>query len=182
MKMLVNRTAIGTAQPFDLEDLKAHLRVNDTADDTAITIIGQTAAAETEHFTQTALLTTTIRVTIFDPDHSAGLDLPIGPVISAEVPTVTIDGDAFTGFDFVTGIRPYIRWHASYHSLTPHLMLIEYQAGFGAAASDIPQDLAQAIMDQAALHYDGRSPMDARSLTTSPHMARVGARYRGVRA
>ncbi len=35
-------------------------------------------------------------------------------------------------------------------------------------------------MDQAALHYDGRSPMGAKSLTTSPHMARVAARYRGV--
>jgi len=35
-------------------------------------------------------------------------------------------------------------------------------------------------MDQVALHYDGRSPMDAKSLTTSPHMARVAARYRGV--
>ncbi|SIS93432.1 hypothetical protein SAMN05878426_1206 [Phaeovulum vinaykumarii] len=37
-------------------------------------------------------------------------------------------------------------------------------------------------MDQAALHYDGRSPMDAKALSTSPHMARVGARYRGVQA
>lgn len=182
MKMLVNRIANGTAQPFDLEDLKAHLRVDDTAEDTAITIIGRTAAAETEQFTQTALLTTTIRVTIFDPDQYIGLDLPIGPVKHGDVPTITIDGDAFIGFDFAAGIRPYIRWRQDYHRLNPQKIVIEYQAGFGAAASDIPQDLAQAIMDQAALHYDGRSPMDARSLTTSPHMARVGARYRGVRA
>lgn len=93
---------------------------------------------------------------------------------------MVIDGDAFSAFDFVGGNRPYIRWLASYHDLTPSRMTIEYQAGFGTAASDIPEDLAQALMDQAALHYDGRSPMDAKSLTTSPHMARIGARYRGV--
>lgn len=121
-------------------------------------------------------------MTIFDPGQDIGLRLPIGPVADDDTPTVTIDGEAFTGFDFVGGIRPYIRWHSDYHGLTPSRMTIEYQAGFGAAASDIPDDLAQALMDQAALHYDGRSPMDAKSLTTSPHMQRIGARYRGVQA
>ena len=80
----------------------------------------------------------------------------------------------------VSGVRPYLRWQDAYHDLTPRQVTIEYQAGFGATATDIPYDLAQALMDQAALHYDGRSPMDAKSLTTSPHMARIGARYRGV--
>lgn len=180
MKMLVHRTAGGAALPFVLDDLKLHLRVPDDAEDTAIQNIGETAAAEIEQFAQIALLTQTIRVTIFNPSREYGLSLPIGPVADDDVPTVTIDGEAFTAFDFVGGNRPYIRWLADYHDLTPSRMTIEYQAGFGAAAADVPPDLAQALMDQAALHYDGRSPMDAKSLTTSPHMARVGARYRGV--
>ncbi|MCE8507826.1 hypothetical protein KBY28_05100 [Ruegeria pomeroyi] len=180
MKMLVHRTAGGSALPFFLYDLKLHLRVPDDAEDTAVQNIGLTAAAEIEQFAQIALLTQTIRVTIFNPSREYGLSLPIGPVADEDVPTVTIDGEAFTAFDFVGGNRPYIRWLADYHDLTPSRMTIEYQAGFGAAAADVPHDLAQALMDQAALHYDGRSPMDAKSLTTSPHMARVGARYRGV--
>lgn len=181
MKMLVHRTAGSSAHPFILDELKAHIRVNDTVDDAAIINMGHTAAAEIEQFAQIALLNQTIRVTIFDPSRDSGLLLPIGPATSAHTPTVTIDGEAFTAFAFVGGNRPYLRWLFSYHDLSPSRITIEYQAGFGAAASDIPHDLTQALMDQAALHYDGRSPMDARSLTTSPHMARVGARYRGVR-
>lgn len=180
MKMLVHRTAVSTAPPFAIDDLKLHLRVSDDAEDTAITNIGLTAAAEIEQFAQIALLTQTIRVTIFNPLQEYGLSLPIGPAADDNIPTVTIDGAAFTAFDFVGGNRPYIRWLASFYDLTPSRMTIEYQAGFGDTAADVPSDLAQALMDQAALHYDGRSPMDAKSLTTSPHMARVGARYRGV--
>lgn len=182
MKMLVQRTAGDAALPFILDDLKQHLRVFDDAEDTAVQNIGLTAAAEIEQFAQIALLIQTIRVTIFDPCRESGLRLPIGPVADDDTPTVTIDGAAFTGFEFVGGNRPYVRWLASYHDLTPSRMTIEYQAGFGDAAEDVPSDLAQALMDQAALHYDGRSPMDAKSLTTSPHMARIGARYRGVQA
>lgn len=183
MKMMTHRDPISTAQPFVLDDLKSHLRVDFGEDDVAIEIIGFTAAAEIEQFAQIALLTQTIRVTIFDPNpHDCGQNLPIGPVADDDVPTVTIDGEAFTAFDFVGGNRPYIRWLAGYEELAASRLTIEYQAGFGAVAADIPSDLAQALMDQAALHYDGRSPMDAKSLTTSPHMARVGARYRGVQA
>lgn len=182
MKMLTHRIEVsGSELPFNLPNLKEHLRVSDDAEDAAITNIGLTAAAEIEQFAQIALLTQTIRVTIFRPvPQGYGQNLPIGPVADDDVPTVTIDGEAFTAFDFVAGNRPYIRWLAEYHNLIPDRMTIEYQAGFGATAAGIPHDLAQAIMDQAALHYDGRSPMDAKSLTTSPHMARVGARYRGV--
>lgn len=182
MKMLTQRIPSGAALPFDLENLKLHIRAPDDSEDGAITNIGLTAAAELEQFAQIALLTQTIRVTIFDLGNGAGLDLPIGPVADADTPTVTINGSAFTDFDFVGGNRPHIRWQSSYFTLAPSHIVIEYQAGFGSAAADIPADLSQALMDQAALHYDGRSPMDAKSLTTSPHMARVGARYRGVQA
>ena len=180
MKMLVHRTSGGGYLPFSLDDLKSHIRVTNSVDDNVIINMGNTAAAEIEQFAQIALLTQTIRETIFDPPVETGLRLSIGPVKDDDVPTVTIDGEAFTDFAFVGGNRPYIRWGETYHKLVPIRVTVEYQAGFGATAADIPPDLAQAIMDQAALHYDGRSPMDVKSLTTSPHMARIGARYRGV--
>ena len=182
MKMLLDRITGSAVLPFVLDDLKMHLRVPDDAEDAAIQNIGETAAAEIEHFAQIALLTQSIKLTIFNPSPESGLSLPVGPVADADIPTVTIDGQAFTAFDFVGGNRPYIRWLDSFHNLTPSRIDLEYQAGFGATASDVPSDLAQALMDQAALHYDGRSPMDAKSLTTSPHLARIAARYRGVQA
>jgi uncharacterized phiE125 gp8 family phage protein len=182
MKMLVHRDYSGSENPFVIDDLKRHLRLDGNAEDPSVEDAGHAAAAEIEQFAQIALLTQTVRVTIFRPTRECGLHLPIGPTADADVPTVTIDGEPFTAFDFVGGNRPYIRWLVEYHDLNPNRINIEYQAGFGPAAGDIPRDLAQALMDQAAVHFDGRSPMDGKSLTTSPHMARLGARYRGVRA
>lgn len=182
MKMLVFRDAGNAAAPFVLDDVKVHCRVDGDHDDQAISRMAWAAALEIEQFAQIALMTQTIRLTIFDPAPTPGLRLPIGPVADDDTPTVTIDGQAFAGFGFAGGNRPYIRWDQSFHDLLPDRLTIEYQAGFGATAGDIPPDLAQAILDQAALHYDGRSPMSAKELTTSPHMARIGARYRGVSA
>ncbi len=180
MKMLLSRTPLVSEPPFDLEKVKDHLRVGDDADDGAITNMAHTSAAEIEQFSQIALLNQTITVTLLDPALDRIISLPIGPVAADIVPTVTVEGEAFTGFTFFGGNRPSIWFKAEYRHTTPSQVTIEYQAGFGADASSIPADLSQALMDQTALHYDGRSPMDAKSLTTSPHMARIGAKYRGV--
>ncbi len=180
MKMLINRIAASSAQPFILDDLKSHIRLSDDFDDAVITKMGYTAAAELEQFAQIALLTQTIRITIFDPDRDSGLWLPIGPVAADNLPIITFDGEVFTAFIFEAGNKPYIKWQMPYYDHHPSRITVEYQAGFGADAANIPHDLTQALMDQAALHYDSQSPMDARSLTTSPHRARAGARFRGV--
>lgn len=180
MKLLTHRTPETTANPFDIDALKSHLRIDHSDDDSAIAAIGMTAAAEIEQFAQIALLTQTIRMTFFDPIKEINQSLPIGPVADDASISVLLDGIPFTDFVLVGGHRAMIRFGESFDALIPTRMTIEYTAGFGLTADDIPLDLAQAIMDQAALHYDGRSPMDAKRLTTSPHMARIGARYRGV--
>ncbi|WP_334061375.1 head-tail connector protein [Limimaricola cinnabarinus] len=180
MKMLAHRTPISGALPVSLDAVKAHLRVDGSDDDAAIINIAHAAAAELEQFAQIALLNQTIRVTIFQPDPSGYFFLPIGPAKDDSATTVSIDGEPFTDFEFLGGNRPSIRWLGGFHDMRPDRITIEYQAGFGAEATAIPHDIAQAVMDQAALHFDGRSPMDPKMLATSPHMARVGARYRGV--
>lgn len=181
MKMLAHRVTGNPVLPFDIDPVKAHLRISGDEEDAAIENMALTAALEIEHFAQIALITQTIRVTIFQPDMRSGIELPIGPVADDHTPTITIDGEAFTSFNFYAGNRPYIAWQGGVSQLTPGHLVIQYEAGFGPAASDIPADLAQAIMDQAALHYDARSPVNTRELTRSPHMARIGARYRGVK-
>lgn len=181
MKMFVNRPYRAGVRPFNLEALKQHCRVDDESETAALERIGYTAAREIEQFAQIALLTQAIRVTIFYGPADPILTLPIGPSKEGERPTVSINGAPFDSFDFVEGQRPVIVWGAAYFGLTPDVIIIEYNAGFGADAESIPHDLSEALLDQAALHYDGRSPMDARDLATSPHMARIGARYRGVK-
>ncbi|MFC0161420.1 hypothetical protein CDZ97_07820 [Mameliella alba] len=182
MKVIATRTPVSASDPFDLDAVKDHLRVDFTDDDTGIGNMARTAAQEVEQVAQIALLTQTIRVVILDPGTDRILRLPIGPVADDAEVTVSIDGTSFTDFTLIGGIRALIRFGDTFDNLTPEQIAIEYPAGFGDSATDIPADLAQAIMDQTALHYDGRSPMDAKSLTTSPHMARIAARYRGVQA
>jgi uncharacterized phiE125 gp8 family phage protein len=182
MKMLVNRNPLNASAPFNLESLKLHLRVDGDHENTALETIGFTAAQEIEHFAQIALLDQTITVTVFNPAAEPGMNLPIGPVQPGETPTVLIEDTPYRPFDFVSGLHPYIRWHNAGDVNAAGKLTISYRAGFGAEAQSIPKDLSQALLDQAALHYDGRSPMDAKSLMTSPHMARIGAKYRGVRA
>ncbi|MGR3545826.1 MAG: hypothetical protein ACU0CB_16070 [Roseovarius sp.] len=180
MKMTISRTPISTGDPFILDDVQEGLRADATDFAGEINRIARAAARELEHFAQIALLTQKIRVMIFDPVFQSYLRLPIGPVALDHMPTVTFDGEPFTDFVFDGGNRPSIRWSGPYFDHAPSRILIEYDAGFGDTASDIPADLALAVIDQAALMFDGRSPMDGRSMTSSPHMARIGARYRGV--
>lgn len=182
MKMLIHRVALSQAAPFNITEVRRHLRVEDDYDDVAISNMAWTAAEDVQDFAQIALLTQTVRVTVFGPDLNASfLRLPVGPALNSASITVTLDGNSFTGYELVTGNRPCLRWSLrEYDNLAPSRLYVEYQAGFGTDASAIPRDLAQAVMDQTALLYDGRSPMDNKTLTTSPHMARIGARYRGV--
>lgn len=177
MKQIVSRTAISENAPFELTALKNHVRVDHDDDDSALSNMGNAAAAEIEHFAQVALLDQTIRVTIISPKTSIGVALPVGPYKAGSPITATIDGQPFTAFSVVDGLRPYL---CCQQPITGASLVIEYQAGFGDEASDVPADLAQALMDQAAMHYDGRGPQDGKALTTSPHMARIAARYRGV--
>ena len=184
MKILTGRTPVANDAPFRLSDVKAHLRVVHSEEDAAIANMAWTAAAEIEHFAQIALVDQLIRVTIFDPSPTASMiSLPIGPARADTVATVLVDGLPFTDFELVPGHRPFLHLKAGFFERDPipGRMSIEYIAGFGGTAAAIPRDLAQAIADQAAVHFDNRAPHDARALTTSPHMQRIGARYRGVK-
>lgn len=181
MKMLVRQTPLSTDLPFDLEELKEFIRVDQAteAEDTEVRNIGLAAAGEMEHLAQIALLQKTIRVTIFEPSLGDFLKLPIGPAEDTATPTMTVNGSAFSDFTFFGAIRPYLKFGCSFERLTPSWVQIEYQAGFENAAS-IPADLSYAIKDQAALLYDAKSPMGSALLSHSPHMARIAAKYRGV--
>lgn len=178
MKVIVNRTPIDLGPVVSLTAAKLHFRVDHNEEDAAIAGLVAAAASELEGFGQIALMKQTIRVTVFDPiPGETYLNLPIGPAKADQTPTVLIDGEAFTQFYFEGGNRPSIRWHRDYLDLCPSRLSIEYEAGFEA----VPDDLSVAVMDEALVMYEGRGVADERDRKSSPHMARIGARYRGVR-
>lgn len=182
MKMLVHRTPENASTaPVGLLSVKSHCRVDYDEDDQLIEGLTLAAMADIEDAAQIAVLTQTIRVTIFSPGHNTTLFLPIGPALQSEGVTVTVDGEPFTGFEFVTGNRPMIKFSTLYPDPSPDRLQVEYVAGFGSTPQHIPRDIQLAITDQAAVLYEARGQIDPKHLTTSGQLARVAARYRGVR-
>jgi uncharacterized phiE125 gp8 family phage protein len=178
--MITERLNRSSVQPFDSADLEIQVRVTDTDQIAEAHRHALAAATELEHYAQLALLTQTIRVTVDAWPRSSWFALPIAPVIDPLSPTVTVDGVAFDGFAVVGGMRPALRLTGDRPC---GLIVIEYEAGFGADADAIPADLQLAILDQATATYDERGAGGGKTAHTSavsPHMARIAARYRRV--
>lgn len=176
--MIIQRTAISTAQPFSLHHVAMHCRVEVGAEfDSELTFMARAAATELETYAQLALLTQSITITLEERLRRDVFDLPIAPVIDPLSVEVTVDGQAFEGFAVIAGQRPAIRFTSGKPC---GLVVINYEAGFGDTGADIPPDLINAICDQTAAYFDMRGAGDGKSNGMSPHMARVAARYRRV--
>lgn len=162
-----------------LESTLEELRHLAGEDDSLITRHLMAAIGDVEHQAQVALLQQSVSLTIANPDASAILDLPIRPVAADQVPVVALDGESFTSFDLVPGNRAALRWHDPFEIAGATTLEINYDAGYGATLGDVPGDLVQAVIAQAA-HYFDAPVQDVKTRTSSPHMARIAARYRGV--
>jgi len=179
--MIIQRTPLTTALPFDLTAVKEYSRVdaNSPEFDAEVSRMASSAASELEAYAQLALLDQTITVTLERGPGCSLFHLPIAPLLDALSVTVTRDGAALDAFAVITGRRPAIRFT---DGRPCGLVVIEYRAGFGETAADLPQDIANAICDQATATFDTRGAGDGKSTGTgmSPHMARIAARYRRV--
>jgi uncharacterized phiE125 gp8 family phage protein len=179
--MTFTRTPISTALPVTLADVKDHLRVTHSAENTLINRMIETAALEFEDLCGIALLATTITATsAIDP--GTDLELPVGPVASGATLTVEAlaeDGttSAITGYWLEAGRYPVLHL-----TDTPdHRVRITYPASLAASAAAVPADIQMAIADQVARLYDQRGGVLDRGPALSAHSARVIARYRRAR-
>lgn len=176
--MIIQRTPLTEAAPFDLSQLHDHARVTGINDfDAELFSLGHAAAAELEAYAGVALLDQTVTVTLDGWPRSAWLPLPVAPLLDALSVSITADGTAFEAFAVVTGLRPALRLSGAKPC---GLIVIQYQAGFGADSRDIPADLTLAILDQALVGFDDKGLGDGKTNGMSPHAARIAARYRRV--
>lgn len=175
--MIIQRAPLTDAVPFDLAAVADYCRVDAPEFDGEVSRMASAAASELEAYAQLALLDQTVTVTLERGPARALFHLPIAPLIDALSVAVKVDGAALDAFAVITGRRPAIRFT---DGRPCGLVVIEYQAGFGATAADLPPDIANAICDQAAATFDTRGAGDGKGNGMSPHMARVAARYRRV--
>lgn len=158
MNTIIDRTHIGAAEPFDLAAIKAHVRIDVYAPDAELRRMAWTAASEFEQAAQVTLLTQTINLTKTRPYPSSYIRPLVGPIDAKTAPVVTVNGAAFEGFEVLGDLHPVL-WSPAYQRLDVDLVTVEYRAGFGPVATDIPTDIAQAIADQVALLFDELLPI-----------------------
>lgn len=157
------------------------------------------AAIEFEEHGHIALIAQTIRATSIGRGPikdfvtlGIGLRLPIGPVQEGAAVTasvIAIDGQEYQlttdQLTIWSGARPVLNitddgyLPDAIHQIHARLK-VEYEAGFGPDHTSVPQDIAQAIISQAALMQDAGWDLRRGHNGLSPHTARVAARYRGV--
>lgn len=179
--MRVQRLTFGGAA-VSLGATKEHVRIDFSDDDAAIEGMIATATRELEDFAQISILNASIRVDLDGWPNYGQLALPIAPVMADADLDVSADGAPVTGVELVPGTRPaLILPDDMVASLACAKVRIDYTAGWGATTGSTPSDIAHAIMDQVAALYDERGAVDHRRSSLSPHMARIGARYRRVR-
>lgn len=186
------RTTIPQLQVLTTAEAKSHLRVDLADDDVLIEDLIATATAEVEAYAVIALLTQDI-VATFDGPFSAGrIRLPIGPVASDATAVVTVvsqDGTetelTASQFRLATGKAPAV-WiidnlsQPSALSKADSTLRVEYSAGYGTSAPDVPADLRHAVKDQVAHLYEQRGgygePRHAKPM--SSNAIRLAQRYR----
>lgn len=184
VSMHITRTPLSTDDPFSLDDVKLHARVDGDHDDTALALMARAAAREIEAHSELALLAQRITVTL--SDWCCRIALPVGPFwpegLADHPITVELIDEAGNvtphpaGWWIEGGRYPVLSLTASGQG---EQLRITYPAGFGDTASSIPADLQLAIMDQAARSYDLRGAEDA-AQGLSLAASRIAARYRRV--
>jgi len=180
--------------PVEPAQLFEHLRVSGQADlEAEATRLAIASGWEIEDRAQIALLTQTITAFAYHPRFGQAYHLPVGPVLSGASVSVSVLPAGLPEAVLQNGqflLRPGLRaiiyliddGNLPFGTCERQTLLkISYQAGFGSDPANIPPDLAQAVMDQAASAFDWRGGRETKGdLRLSPHAARIIANYRGV--
>lgn len=150
----LKRIVAPTELPVSVAELKAHARIVHSSEDAYIASLLVAATTAVEEHTRRALLTQQWRMTT---EARGAFALPRPPHATVEeVRTLDMYGEtavvdpSLYWLDADAGeLRPLFTWDA-------WRVVVDYTAGYGAAAADVPADLRHAIKFIAALYYAQR--------------------------
>jgi uncharacterized phiE125 gp8 family phage protein len=153
-------------EPVDLAVTKTHLRVDGTAEDTYITGLIETSRLQIEAALGLALIEQRWRWTL-DRWPARFVEMPIRPVISVQSVVVTRADGAPVAV-------PASAYHVDGNACPPRIVAeweslpepgiiadgiaVEFTAGFGAAATDVPAPIRHAILLLTAHWFECREP------------------------
>lgn len=201
------------AEPVTLAELKTHLRITDSADDTYLTAIIVEARAEIEASSGLTLINQTWRMALDQWPSMSGewwdgvrdghinmltgtpseLRLPRFPLSS--ITSVTVYAEDGTGtavtvastFDIDTmqypgrlTLKRGATWPIALRA--SNAIVIDYVAGFGATAADVPAPLRRAVRAMAGYLYEHRGDgCDAGQAYVASGAAGIVGRYRVIK-
>lgn len=166
-------------EPISLDEAKDHMRIDDTHDDALITSLIQVARSQTEHEISRALISQSWRYSqdCWPPERT--LYLPLAPVQSISVISVY-------GLDGTPQALDPSLYQLDGLAFQPRLVLandtlptldadvingieIDYIAGYGDLATDVPAPLCHALLMLVAHLYETREASISQSLMVPPH-------------
>jgi uncharacterized phiE125 gp8 family phage protein len=180
-------------EPIALAEAKAHLRVDNVAEDTLIASLIVTARLHVEAAAGLALITQSWSWFRDAWPQGPALDLPLRPVQSIAAVRLYDAGGAAATLDpacyFLDGAgtpprlvrQTALTWPIP--GRTANGIEIAFTAGYGPAAADVPAPLRQAILLLVAHWYEHRAPVEsgAQPAPLPDMISGLLAPYRAVR-
>ena len=160
-------------EPIALADANTHLRVDVPDDDALITALIAAARQACEAFTGRTLITQAWRLFLDGPLLPRVVALPRPPILSVVAATVIADDATETIADPATytvdtaGARLLLKQTSDWPAAVPRAcagLRIDFTAGYGPAATDVPAALRQGILQHIAQLYANRGDADAPAL------------------
>ncbi len=184
--MRLELTVGPTIEPLTLEEAKSQLIVSTTADDTLITSLITVARRKVEQDTGLQLITATYNgfLDAF-PCGRGEIRIPIYPVAGLnEIHYVDLNGDSQTIVKEDVQLEEFARpaiivplsgesWPST-KAETLRAVTVDFDAGYGDAASNVPGDLIHAIKLVLTHLYEHRGDDDAPEFRSSAYEALIG--------
>lgn len=166
------------AEPVTLNEAKAHLRVTDAAEDALIDRLIVVAREAAETHTERAFLAQTFRLARDAWPDALCLSLPRPPLLAIDaVRLYDADGNASawdaSSYTVDTRFTPgrlclKTGWSWPTPGRRQGGIEIDFQAGYGGLASDVPAALRQAVLMGVAHLYENREAVSAESAAEIP--------------
>jgi len=170
--MILKQIAAPAVEPVSLDEAKLHMRVDIAADDTKIQALITAAREYVEKATRRSLITQEWRYCLDSFPAGAEIKLPRPPLVSVDEFTYTDSGGTETDVAAATYsadtdgepgriVLDYGETWPSDTLATLNPVKVEFTAGYGDAAADVPQIYRQAILLLAAHWYEQREAATA---------------------
>lgn len=171
------RTVDPASEPLSTAEVKTHLRIEFSDDDTYLDALIKAARRYVEQFTRRSLITQTWRYSLdawpapIIPAHlqtGTGVVLPYPPLQSVtSVQYTDTEGSTQTFSDYTVDTDSDPGWILpSYGNAWPvtrnvmNAVRITYVAGYGDASTDVPDELRHAMKLLVAMWYENREAID----------------------